>query len=73
MIQYQSNSEIDAGNSGTTIRIAAAIAGLGNGISTLTGDASLQKRPMQPLLDALETLGAKCTSNDGKHPSLSMG
>ncbi len=34
----------------------------------MTGDSSLQKRPMQQLLDALESMGAKCTSNDGKPP-----
>ena len=61
-------SEIDVANSGTTIRIAAAIASLSDGKSTLTGDVSIQKRPMQPLLDALEALGAKCTSNSGTPP-----
>ena len=61
-------TKIDAANSGTTIRIAAAIASLSDGTTTLTGDSSLKKRPMQPLLDALESMGAKCTSTDGKPP-----
>lgn len=60
--------EIDASNSGTTIRISAAIVSLADTKTTLTGDFSLRKRPMQPLLDALEDLGAQCTSNDGKPP-----
>ncbi len=60
--------EIDASNSGTTIRISAAIASLADTKTTLTGDSSLRKRPMQPLLDALEDLGANCTSTDGKPP-----
>lgn len=60
--------EIDAKNSGTTIRIASGIASLFSQEITLTGDASLQKRPMQPLLDALESIGAKCSSTDGKPP-----
>ena len=60
--------EIDASNSGTTIRISAAISSLSDSLMTLTGDSSLQKRPMQPLLDALEQLGAHCTSKDGKPP-----
>ena len=60
--------EIDAKNSGTTIRIASAIAGLFEEQTTLTGDESLQKRPMKPLLDALESIGAKCSSRDGKPP-----
>jgi 3-phosphoshikimate 1-carboxyvinyltransferase len=60
--------EIDASNSGTTIRISAAISSLSDNLMTLTGDSSLQKRPMQPLLNALEQLGARCTSKDGKPP-----
>ena len=60
--------EIDAQNSGTTIRIAAAVSSLIEGKTTLTGDESLRQRPMQQLLDALESLGAKCSSTEGKPP-----
>ena len=66
-LKIHSNT-IDAANSGTTIRIAAAIASLANDKITLTGDSSLKKRPMQPLLDALEHLGAQCTSSNGSPP-----
>jgi 3-phosphoshikimate 1-carboxyvinyltransferase len=66
-LKIHSNT-IDAANSGTTIRIAAAIASLANDKITLTGDSSLKKRPMQPLLDALEYLGAQCTSSNGSPP-----
>ena len=62
------SANIDAANSGTTIRIATAIAALADKKSTLTGDSSLQKRPMQPLLDALESMGAKSSSNQGCPP-----
>jgi 3-phosphoshikimate 1-carboxyvinyltransferase len=54
--------KINAENSGTTIRIASGIASLFSNQTTLTGDSSLQTRPMQPLLDALESIGAKCSS-----------
>jgi 3-phosphoshikimate 1-carboxyvinyltransferase len=64
---------LDASNSGTTIRIAAAISALREAKTVLTGDESLKKRPMKPLLDALESLGAKCTSNDGKPPLTIIG
>jgi 3-phosphoshikimate 1-carboxyvinyltransferase len=60
--------EINTENSGTTIRIASGIASLFSEEITLTGDSSLQKRPMQPLLDALSSIGAKCDSTDGKPP-----
>ena len=60
--------EINAENSGTTIRIAAGIASLFPDEITLTGDSSLQKRPMQSLLDALSSIGAQCQSTDGKPP-----
>jgi len=62
------DSAIDAANSGTTIRIAAAIAGLVDGKTVLSGDESLKQRPMKPLLDALESLGAKCSSTNGNPP-----
>ena len=64
---------IDAMNSGTTIRIATAIASLSAGKTILSGDNSLQKRPMQPLLDALESIGAKCSSTNGKPPIAVVG
>ena len=62
------NDTIDAANSGTTIRIATAIASLADDKITLTGDSSLKKRPMQPLLDALESLGVRCSSTNGNPP-----
>ncbi|MBN1678277.1 MAG: 3-phosphoshikimate 1-carboxyvinyltransferase [Candidatus Thermoplasmatota archaeon] len=51
---------IDARNSGTTMRLIAGVASLLSKTTTLTGDDSLVKRPMSPLIDALEQLGAKC-------------
>lgn len=67
------NIRIDAANSGTTIRIAAAISGLYPATTTLVGDASLQGRPMQPLLDALESAGARCSSAGGRPPLVVSG
>ncbi len=65
---FPARTEIDASNSGTTIRISAALSSLSDVKITLTGDASLRKRPMQPLLDSLEKLGAECTSTNGTPP-----
>ncbi len=50
---------IDARNSGTTIRIMSAIASLSPKPIRLTGDESIRKRPMGPLIEALKMLGAK--------------
>ena len=61
-------SMINAQNSGTTLRIATAIAALSGGNTELTGDDSLKKRPMRPILDSLESLGIRTESNDGKPP-----
>lgn len=61
-------AEINTENSGTTIRIALGIASLFSNEITLTGDSSLQKRPMQPLLDTLSGMGARCYSTEGKPP-----
>ncbi len=55
---------IDAENSGTTLRLFTALASLPPpGYIILTGDDSLRKRPMQPLLDALRMLGVECWSS----------
>ena len=56
---------IDCENSGTTIRIMAGVASLLPCTTVLTGDASVRKRPMQPLIDALNQLGAQCHSTRG--------
>jgi 3-phosphoshikimate 1-carboxyvinyltransferase len=60
---------IDVGNSGTTIRLFTSIAAL-DGDVILTGDESIQMRPMQPLLDALSQIDAKAVSirGNGKPP-----
>jgi 3-phosphoshikimate 1-carboxyvinyltransferase len=67
---------INAENSGTTIRIFAAISALvKKGFTILTGDASLRRRPMQPILDALAQLEVECYSArmNGTAPLLIRG
>ena len=63
---------IDVGNSGTTLRVAmgsAALAGPGQ-TTTFTGDEQIQARPVGPLMDSLNDLGAKAVSlkSNGKVP-----
>lgn len=58
------DSIIDVENSGTTLRLISSMAALTTkGYSILTGDNSIRNRPMQPLLDALSSLGVKCWSS----------
>lgn len=67
---------VNAENSGTTIRIATAMSGLvKNGHVVLTGDESLRKRPMQPILDTLAQLGVEAfsTKQDGTPPLVVRG
>lgn len=56
---------LDVGNSGTTTRLISGIlAGQAFG-STLTGDASIQKRPMKRIMDPLTLMGADIKSLQG--------
>jgi len=59
---------IDVGNSGTTLYLALAVAGLQNTAIEFTGDEQIQKRSAAPLLDALAGLGVQCTSSNGCAP-----
>jgi len=56
----QPKSIINVGNSGTTLRFLTGICSLINGRSMLTGDSSVTKRPIIPLLSSLNNLGANC-------------
>ncbi len=57
---------IDAGNSGLVLRLIGALSGLLSTATVLTGDASITtRRPLQPLLDGLNQLGASCVSLQG--------
>jgi len=64
---------LDCGNSGTTMRILAGVLAGQNFSSTLIGDESLSSRPMRRIIEPLELMGAKITSNDGKPPLLVQG
>lgn len=56
---------IDCANSGTTIRLVTAAAALAEGLTVLTGDASLRSRPHGPLLRAIEQVGGRAESTRG--------
>ena len=56
---------IDCGESGATLRFMVPIAALAEGPSILLFRGSLDKRPIEPLLESLRDLGAK--AHTGKH------
>lgn len=67
-----SEEPIDVGNSGTTLRLATGSASLleSNKSVTFTGDEQTLTRPIGPLVNSLNELGANCVSlnNNGKAP-----
>ncbi|MFC1786546.1 3-phosphoshikimate 1-carboxyvinyltransferase [Halobacteriota archaeon] len=62
-------------NSGTSLRFMTAIASLIEGTAVLTGDSSLRVRPNDPLLKAINDLGARAfsTKEDGTAPIVVQG
>lgn len=56
---------LDAGNSGTTMRLMAGILSGCPFFSVLTGDASLRRRPMQRVIQPLSAMGARIMSRGG--------
>ncbi|MDI3548577.1 MAG: 3-phosphoshikimate 1-carboxyvinyltransferase [Halanaerobiales bacterium] len=67
---------LDVGNSGTTLYIATATAALiKEGYSVLSGDYQICYRPSQPLIDALNDLGATAfsTRDTGTAPIVVKG
>ena len=56
---------IDCGNSGTSLRLLAGVLAGGPGLSVLTGDASLRRRPVRRVIEPLRIMGADMTARDG--------
>lgn len=61
-------TQLDCGNSGTTMRLMSGILAGQNFNSTLIGDESLSKRPMKRVIEPLSLMGAKIESNEYKAP-----
>ncbi len=59
---------LDAGNSGTTMRLLAGVLAAQPFESALTGDESLRRRPMRRVIEPLERMGARLTATDGRPP-----
>jgi 3-phosphoshikimate 1-carboxyvinyltransferase len=66
---------LDAGNSGTGYYLLCAISSLIDGYSVVSGDYQICRRPAQPLIDALNDLGAQVfsTRQSGTAPLVVKG
>lgn len=61
------NDILDVGNSGTTMRLISGILSGQKFSVTLTGDESVQKRPMGRIITPLTLMGADIKSRDGNN------
>ena len=61
---------LDAGNSGSTIRMLSGILAAQDFTSRIGGDESLSRRPMARIIGPLTEMGAKIDARDGKFPPL---
>ena len=71
-LHNSSEEPIDLANSGTTLRLMTSVSALSDNDVILTGDESLQTRPMDLLMDSIKYLGvdAKSVNDNGKAPIL---
>ena len=56
---------VDCGNSGTSLRLLAGVLSGVPGLSVLTGDASLRRRPVRRVIEPLRRMGANLSARDG--------
>jgi 3-phosphoshikimate 1-carboxyvinyltransferase len=67
-----SRRALDAGNSGTTMRLLAGLLAGQQFHSKLTGDASLQKRPMKRVVSPLRQMGADIRAREDNFAPLEI-
>lgn len=63
---------LDAGNSGTTMRLLAGVLAGQPFASTLIGDSSLSRRPMRRVIEPLARMGAQIRAHNGDHAPLEI-
>ncbi len=66
------SSALDLGNSGTSMRLLSGLMAGQAFDSTLTGDASLSRRPMARVIDPLTQMGARIVGSDGGRAPLAI-
>lgn len=68
----RSRGKLDAGNSGTTMRMLAGVLAGQPFPSTLTGDASLRRRPMRRVIEPLAQMGAEIHARENEFAPLEI-
>jgi 3-phosphoshikimate 1-carboxyvinyltransferase len=63
---------LDAGNSGSTIRMLSGILAAQGFTSRIGGDESLSRRPMARIIGPLSEMGARIEARDGTFPPLTI-
>ena len=64
---------LDAQNSGTTARLMMGVLAASRFITMLSGDRSLQRRPMRRVVEPLSLMGAQIDLSDGRLPATITG
>ena len=67
-----SRRSLDAGNSGTTMRLLAGVLAGQHFDSKLTGDSSLKRRPMRRVIEPLERMGAHIQAREANFAPLEI-
>ena len=68
-----SDQPLDCGNSGSTMRMISGLLAPQRGTFTLTGDASLSRRPMERIRKPLASMGARLALTEGHAPIVIEG
>ena len=69
--RFQKPKELlDAGNSGTTVRLLSALLSASPFVSTIQGDDSLNRRPMERIIRPLTQMGARIEAVQDEYPPL---
>lgn len=64
---------LDAQNSGSTARMLMGVLAASTFLTTISGDASLQRRPMRRVVEPLTLMGAHIQTTDGRLPARVAG
>lgn len=68
----ESATMLDAGNSGSTIRMLSGILAGQPFTTRITGDESIQRRPMKRVIDPLTLMGARIEAREGNFAPLAI-